>query len=188
MSISPSTRNEESGFDEDGSKRRGKSTTTSNFRSVKRAKFSSALADALDKMSLNVARFNKDNLLYDSDDEFGEILLYFARSANDAQILLECATNPDYGFPMPPQGKYYLVDYGYTDMSDFLSPYQGERTNAEANVYFDGGEENFEVQATTLQSTNGTLTDNVEFSISRTHIHEMAHVRDEIADHIWRAS
>ncbi|XP_062100556.1 uncharacterized protein LOC133806474 [Humulus lupulus] len=30
-----------------------------------------------DKMSLNVARFNKDNLLDDSDDEFGEILLYF---------------------------------------------------------------------------------------------------------------
>ncbi|XP_062083372.1 L10-interacting MYB domain-containing protein-like [Humulus lupulus] len=46
-SISPSTRNEESGFDEDGSKRIGKSTATSNSRSVKRAKFSSALADAL---------------------------------------------------------------------------------------------------------------------------------------------
>ncbi|XP_062103445.1 L10-interacting MYB domain-containing protein-like [Humulus lupulus] len=46
-SISPSTRNEESGFDEDGSKRRGKSTATSNSRSVKRAKFSSTLADAL---------------------------------------------------------------------------------------------------------------------------------------------
>ncbi|XP_062075404.1 uncharacterized protein LOC133779460 [Humulus lupulus] len=45
--ISPSTRNEESAFDEDGSKRRGKSTSTSYSRSVKRAKFSSALADAL---------------------------------------------------------------------------------------------------------------------------------------------
>ncbi|XP_062086055.1 uncharacterized protein LOC133792154 [Humulus lupulus] len=43
----PSTRDEESGFDEDGSKRRGKSTATSNSQSVKRAKFSSALADAL---------------------------------------------------------------------------------------------------------------------------------------------
>ncbi|XP_062104050.1 uncharacterized protein LOC133815205 [Humulus lupulus] len=137
--ISPSNRNEESSFDEDGSKRRGKSTATSNSRSVKRVKFSSALEDALatynetskqkteliersmetcashylldesvealkqiyaingevyvkaiekfenevsrtlfDKISLNVARFNKDNLLDDSDDEFGEILLYFA--------------------------------------------------------------------------------------------------------------
>ncbi|XP_062102851.1 L10-interacting MYB domain-containing protein-like [Humulus lupulus] len=42
-SISPSTRNEESGFYEDGSK----SIATSNSRSVKRAKFLSALADAL---------------------------------------------------------------------------------------------------------------------------------------------
>ncbi|XP_062112820.1 uncharacterized protein LOC133823950 [Humulus lupulus] len=177
--------------------------------------------------------------------------------ANDARILLECATNPDYGFPMPPQGKYYLVDSGYTNMPGFLSPYRGEmyhlgqytdlnpigkkelfnyrhsslrnviercfgvlkarfpilkqmpsydlriqkyiviaccgihnfiRTNAEADVYFDGGEGNSEVQATTLQSTDGTLTDSVEFSISRTHIREMAHIRDEIADHIWRAS
>ncbi|XP_062085765.1 uncharacterized protein LOC133791874 [Humulus lupulus] len=49
------------------------------------------------------------------------------RSANDARILLECATNPDYGFPMPPQGKYYLVDSGYTNMPGFLSPYRGER-------------------------------------------------------------
>ncbi|XP_062103744.1 L10-interacting MYB domain-containing protein-like [Humulus lupulus] len=46
-SISPSTRNKESGFDKDGSKRRGKSTATSNSRSVKRAKLSSALAYAL---------------------------------------------------------------------------------------------------------------------------------------------
>ncbi|XP_062085346.1 uncharacterized protein LOC133791432 [Humulus lupulus] len=45
--ISLSTRNKESGFDEDGSKRRGKSTTTSNSRSRKKSKFSSALADAL---------------------------------------------------------------------------------------------------------------------------------------------
>ncbi|XP_062075159.1 L10-interacting MYB domain-containing protein-like [Humulus lupulus] len=311
-SISPSTRNEESGFDEDGSKRRGKSTATSNSRLVKRAKFSSALADALathnetakrkteliersmatsashylldesvealnqidgisgevyakaiekfeneDKISFNVARFNKDNLLDDSDDEFGEIFLYFAceeynqlyiskqpcrnsncvgaidgthisahvpideqipyrgrnvdttqnimcvcsfdmkftcivpgweGSVNVARILLECATNPDYEFPMPPQEKYYLVDSGYTNMPGFLSPYQGERTNAEAGVYFDGGEGNYEIQVTTLQSTDGTLTDSVEFSISRTHIREMAHVRDEIADHIWRSS
>ncbi|XP_062099925.1 uncharacterized protein LOC133805787 [Humulus lupulus] len=288
-------------------------------------------------MSLNIARFNKDNLLDDSDDEFGEILLYLAceeynqfylskqpcrnsaisgheyvmevlhdhwngthisahvpideqipyrgrkvdttqnvmcvcsfdmkftyvfpgweESANDAGILLEFATNPDYGFPMPPQGKYYLVDSGYKNMPGFLSPYRGEmyhlgqytdlnpigkkkelfnyrhsslrnvieryfsvlkarfpiikkmpsydlriqkyiviaccwihnfiRTNAEVGVYFDGGEGNSEVQATTLQSMDGTLIDSVEFSISRTHIREMTHVHDEISDHIWRSS
>ena len=62
------------------------------------------------------------------------------------------------------------------------------RTNAEADVYFDGSEGNSEVQTTTLQSTDGTLTNNVEFSISRTHIRKMTHVRDEIVDYIWRSS
>ncbi|XP_062103745.1 uncharacterized protein LOC133814850 [Humulus lupulus] len=191
------------------------------------------------------------------DMKFTYVVPGWEGSTNNARVLLECATNPDYGFPMPPQGKYYLVDFGYTNMPGFLSPYRGEmyhlgqytdlnpigkkelfnyrhsslrnviercfgvlkarfpilkqmhsydlriqkyiviaccgihnfiRTNAEANVYFDGGEGNSEVQATTLQSTDGTLTDSVEFSIFRTHICEMTQVRDEIADHIWRAS
>ena len=34
-------------------------------------------------------------------------------SANDAQILLECATNPDYRFPMPPQGKFFFFYQTY---------------------------------------------------------------------------
>ncbi|XP_062081051.1 uncharacterized protein LOC133785849 [Humulus lupulus] len=46
-SISLYTRNEENGFDEDGGKRRGKSTAISNSQSVKIAKLSLALADAL---------------------------------------------------------------------------------------------------------------------------------------------
>ena len=62
------------------------------------------------------------------------------------------------------------------------------RTNAEAYVYFDGGEGNSEVQANTLQSTEGTLNDSVEFSIFRTHIREMARIRDKIAENIWRVS
>ncbi|XP_062112560.1 uncharacterized protein LOC133823730 [Humulus lupulus] len=191
------------------------------------------------------------------DMKFTYVVPGWEGSANDAQILLECATNLDYGFPMPPQGKYYLVDSGYTNMPGFLSPYRGERyhlgqytdlnpigkkelfnyrhsslrnviercfgvlkarfpilkqmhsydlriqkyiviaccgihnftrINAEADVYFDGGEGNSDVQTITLQSTDETLTGSVEFSISRTHIREMAHVHDEIADHIWRAS
>ncbi|XP_062075405.1 protein ALP1-like [Humulus lupulus] len=61
------------------------------------------------------------------DMKFTYVVPGWEGSANDAQILLECATNPDYGFPMPPQGKYYLVDSGYTNMPGFLSPYQGER-------------------------------------------------------------
>ncbi|KAF4378544.1 hypothetical protein F8388_022365 [Cannabis sativa] len=47
MSKSPSIRNQESSFDEDGSKRRGKSTSTTSSRSAKKAKFSLALAETL---------------------------------------------------------------------------------------------------------------------------------------------
>ncbi|KAM6597084.1 hypothetical protein CsatA_007608 [Cannabis sativa] len=47
MSKSPSVRNQESSFDEDGSKRRDKSTGTTSSRSAKKAKFSLALAETL---------------------------------------------------------------------------------------------------------------------------------------------
>ncbi|KAF4390872.1 hypothetical protein F8388_005685 [Cannabis sativa] len=47
MSKSPSIRNQKSSFDEDGSKRRGKSTSTTSSRSAKKAKFSLALAETL---------------------------------------------------------------------------------------------------------------------------------------------
>ncbi|KAF4348395.1 hypothetical protein F8388_000660 [Cannabis sativa] len=47
MSKSPSIRNQESSFDEDGSKRRGKSTSTTSSLSTKKAKFSLALAETL---------------------------------------------------------------------------------------------------------------------------------------------
>ncbi|XP_062117238.1 uncharacterized protein LOC133831084 [Humulus lupulus] len=57
------------------------------------------------------------------DMKFTYIVPGWEGSANDARIFLECAKNPDYGFPMPPQGKYYLVDSGYTNMPGFLSPY-----------------------------------------------------------------
>ncbi|KAF4372768.1 hypothetical protein F8388_000935 [Cannabis sativa] len=47
MSKSPSVRNQESSFDEDGRKRRDKSTGTTSSRSAKKAKFSLALAETL---------------------------------------------------------------------------------------------------------------------------------------------
>ncbi|XP_060961641.1 protein ALP1-like [Cannabis sativa] len=191
------------------------------------------------------------------DMKFTYVVAGWEGSANDARILSECATNPDYEFPAPPNGKYYLVDSGYTNMPGFLSPYRGERyhlnqyadrnplgkrelfnyrhsslrnviercfgvlkarfpilkqmpsydlkiqkyiviaccgipnfirTNAEKDIYFDGDEDIPEVQDTTIQSTHETLNDSVEFSISRDQIREMANVRDEIADHIWRAN
>ncbi|XP_062094130.1 protein ALP1-like [Humulus lupulus] len=166
------------------------------------------------------------------DMKFTYVVSGWEGSANDAQVLLECSTNPDYGFPMPLQGERYhlgqytdlnpigkkeLFNYRHSSLRNVIERLKARfpilkqmpsydlriqkyiviaccvihnfiRRNEEVDVYFDGGEVNSEVQTTTLQSTDGTLTDSVEFSISRTHIREMAHVRDEIADHIWRAS
>ncbi|KAM6550924.1 hypothetical protein CsatB_000732 [Cannabis sativa] len=59
--------------------------------------------------------------------KFTYVVAGWEGSANVARILSECATNPDYEFPAPPHGKYYLVDSGYTNMPGFLSPYRGER-------------------------------------------------------------
>ncbi|XP_062088771.1 uncharacterized protein LOC133795333 [Humulus lupulus] len=47
-------------------------------------------------------------------------------TANDSRVLLD-AMRKDDNFPMPPQGKYYVVDSGYPNMSGFLAPYRGER-------------------------------------------------------------
>ncbi|XP_062100461.1 protein ALP1-like [Humulus lupulus] len=47
-------------------------------------------------------------------------------TANDSRVLLD-AMRKDDNFPMPPQGKYYVVDSGYPNMPGFLAPYHGER-------------------------------------------------------------
>ncbi|XP_059635260.1 uncharacterized protein LOC132277415 [Cornus florida] len=48
-------------------------------------------------------------------------------SANDSRVLLETIFDSTTNFPLPPKGKYYLVDSGYTNMRYFLAPYCGER-------------------------------------------------------------
>ncbi|XP_059669270.1 uncharacterized protein LOC132314420 [Cornus florida] len=48
-------------------------------------------------------------------------------SANDSKILNETINNEDLHFPMPPDGKYYLVDSGYANQPGFLTPYRGQR-------------------------------------------------------------
>ncbi|KAF7126585.1 hypothetical protein RHSIM_Rhsim11G0185200 [Rhododendron simsii] len=53
-------------------------------------------------------------------------------TANDSRVFLECVNNPVMGFPKPPEGKYYVVDSGYTNMAGFLSPYRGERVEAKS--------------------------------------------------------
>ncbi|XP_062074948.1 protein ALP1-like [Humulus lupulus] len=47
-------------------------------------------------------------------------------TADDSRVLLD-AMRKDDNFPMPPQGKYYVVDSGYPNMPGFLAPYRGER-------------------------------------------------------------
>ncbi|KAM6567969.1 hypothetical protein CsatA_027097 [Cannabis sativa] len=47
-------------------------------------------------------------------------------TANDSRVLQD-AIRKDDSFPMPPQGKYYVVDSGYPNMPGFLAPYRGER-------------------------------------------------------------
>ncbi|XP_062103527.1 uncharacterized protein LOC133814604 [Humulus lupulus] len=47
-------------------------------------------------------------------------------TANDSRVLLD-AIRKDDNFPMPPPGKYYVVDFGYSNIYGFLAPYRGER-------------------------------------------------------------
>ncbi|CAN1237180.1 Protein ALP1-like [Linum grandiflorum] len=55
---------------------------------------------------------------------FTYVMAGWEGTANDARILLETASNNDNQFPMPPQGKYYVVDSGYPNLPGFLAPYR----------------------------------------------------------------
>ncbi|XP_026398758.1 uncharacterized protein LOC113294584 [Papaver somniferum] len=48
-------------------------------------------------------------------------------TANDARVLMDAISNEENKFPMPREGKYYVVDSAYTNMPGFLTPYRGER-------------------------------------------------------------
>ncbi|KAM6579085.1 hypothetical protein CsatB_030922 [Cannabis sativa] len=48
-------------------------------------------------------------------------------SAADARVLRAVLDDPDQNFPQVPQGKYYLVDMGYSNMEGFIAPYEGVR-------------------------------------------------------------
>ncbi|CAN6716358.1 unnamed protein product [Malus baccata var. baccata] len=47
--------------------------------------------------------------------------------AHDTRIFLSVLRNGALNFLKPPNGKYYLVDAGYPQMSSYLGPYKGER-------------------------------------------------------------
>ncbi|CAL5379925.1 unnamed protein product [Camellia sinensis] len=48
-------------------------------------------------------------------------------SAHDNAILVDSITRADLQFPHPPNGKYYLVDAGFTNMPGFLAPFRSQR-------------------------------------------------------------
>ncbi|KAA8522645.1 hypothetical protein F0562_012992 [Nyssa sinensis] len=48
-------------------------------------------------------------------------------SAADSRVLRAVLNDPDQNFPQIPEGKYYLVDAGYSNMEGFIAPFQGVR-------------------------------------------------------------
>ncbi|KAH7850954.1 hypothetical protein Vadar_005108 [Vaccinium darrowii] len=50
------------------------------------------------------------------DMRFTYVLSGWEGTTNDSMVFLECVNNPAMGFPKPPEGKYYVVDSGYTNM------------------------------------------------------------------------
>lgn len=49
-------------------------------------------------------------------------------SAADSRVLRAVLDDPDQNFPPIPEGKYYLVDSGYSNMEGFIAPFHGVRS------------------------------------------------------------
>ncbi|XP_027102886.1 protein ALP1-like [Coffea arabica] len=45
-------------------------------------------------------------------------------SAHDSRVLMDAISNPDAAFPVPPVGKYYVVDAAYRHMPGFMAPFK----------------------------------------------------------------
>ncbi|XP_059663795.1 uncharacterized protein LOC132309508 [Cornus florida] len=63
----------------------------------------------------------------DFDMMFTYVVAGWEGFANDSKMLNETINNEDLHFPMPPKGKYYLVDFGYANQLGFLASYRGQR-------------------------------------------------------------
>ncbi|XP_057481352.1 uncharacterized protein LOC130768336 [Actinidia eriantha] len=48
-------------------------------------------------------------------------------SVTDSRVLRAVLDDPDQNFPQIPEGKYYLVDWGYSNTEGFIAPFQGIR-------------------------------------------------------------
>ncbi|XP_043700065.1 uncharacterized protein LOC122650740 [Telopea speciosissima] len=47
-------------------------------------------------------------------------------NANDCRIFEHARRHPALEFPHPPEGKYYVVDFGYANQVGYLTPFRGE--------------------------------------------------------------
>lgn len=63
----------------------------------------------------------------DFDLCFTYVLPGWDGSAHDTRIFYNTIRDHNKKFPMPPSGKYYLVDAGYPNIPGFLAPYKGHR-------------------------------------------------------------
>ncbi|CAN1142645.1 Protein ALP1-like [Linum perenne] len=59
------------------------------------------------------------------DMRFTYVVAGWEGSAHDARILTSTATDSNSQFPMPPLGKYYVVDSGFANAPGFLAPFRG---------------------------------------------------------------
>ncbi|XP_024020797.1 uncharacterized protein LOC112091409 [Morus notabilis] len=59
------------------------------------------------------------------DMKFTYMLARWEGCVHDAQVLASATATLAKKFPYPPNGKYYLVDSGYTNNDCFLAPYRG---------------------------------------------------------------
>ncbi|KAK1271827.1 hypothetical protein QJS04_geneDACA012701 [Acorus gramineus] len=58
---------------------------------------------------------------------FTYVMAGWEGTAHDSRILSETIRDPAKKFPLPPPGKYYLVDAGYTNKRGFIAPYRNVR-------------------------------------------------------------
>lgn len=62
----------------------------------------------------------------DFDMRFTFIVVGWPGSAHDTRILNHTLDKYAHKFPVPPHGKYYLVDSGYPNRTGYLAPYKGQ--------------------------------------------------------------
>ncbi|XP_024026909.1 uncharacterized protein LOC112093173 [Morus notabilis] len=61
------------------------------------------------------------------DMQFTYINTRWEGSVADSRMLTETLRDPENQFVVPPNPKYYVVDFGYSNMQGFLAPFRGQK-------------------------------------------------------------